>query len=445
MTGPSRHIIAFLSIAVPCALAPVARAQDAPPAKVEGLKAVDLFGIADQALAAKRPRDAEVIYRALTRDPDIEIRSEARFRLAMLLAEQRRFADSAVELRAILDEKPDAVRVRLELARVLALNGDEGAARRELRQVQAGELPPEVAQLVDQFAGALRSRKPFGASIELALVPDSNVNRATDSTTLDTIIAPLELSRDAREQSGLGARVAGQVFFRKRLGEHFAIVPRVSAQGEFYRQSQFDDISGSALIGLEWSPGRERIQLSAGATKRWYGLDPYATTATASLNWQHPIGRRTQVSASATIASTDYRLNDLQDGMLYYGELSVERAFDRRSGGGLTLAVTRQAAADPGYATTAAGATLISWTEAGRSTIFASVGIRGLEADARLFLYPERRRDLMLSATTGITLRRLRIRGFSPFARMTVERNFSTVGIYDYRRVALSFGITRAF
>ncbi|MES2442616.1 MAG: surface lipoprotein assembly modifier [Pseudomonadota bacterium] len=440
-----RHAWRAAAFLFAAACATPAAAQDAPPVHMEGLKAAQLFEIADQAVAAGRPQDAEAIYRGLAHDPDVEIRNEARFRLALMLSLLGRHPDAAVELRAILDEKPGSPRVRLELARVLALAGEDAAARRELRQAQAGGLPAEVSHVVDQFANALRSRKPFGASLELALVPDSNINRATDAQTLDTIIAPLELSDDAREQSGLGARIAGQAFFRVPVGAHLAIVPRVSGQGEFYRRKQFDDASASALIGLEWSPGRERFQLSGGGTYRWYGLEPYARTATASLNWQHPLSRRAQLSAALTAADTDYRLNDLQDGALFNAELGIERAFNARSGGGITLSATRQTARDPGYANVAAGATLVTWRELGHTTAFATLTTRGLEADARLLLYPERRRDLLLGGSIGATFRGFKLRGFAPLVRVSYERNFSTVGIYDYRRLAASFGITRAF
>jgi tetratricopeptide (TPR) repeat protein len=420
--------------------APFVRPQD-----TVSLPASEIFRLADEARAGGNPADAETFYRALAQDPDPEIRAEARFRLGMMFSDLGRHRDAALEFRALLDAKPDAQRVRIELARVLALLGDEGAARRELRQVQAGGLPPEVAQVIDQFATALRSRKPWGASVELALVPDSNINRATDAETLDTIIAPLDLSEDARSQAGLGGRAAGQAYFRTPLGKDLALLPRVSGQGEFYRHAQFNDMSGSALLGLEWSPGDERIRPSAGATFRWYGGKLYARTATATVNWQHPLSERAQLEATLTAATTDYRLNDLQDGELWNAELGVERAFDTRSGGGITLSGTRQTARDPGYATTGGGVSLVYWREFGGITGFATAGARMLEGDARIFLFPERRRDWQFNASAGATFRRFRVREFAPLIRVQYERNMSTVGIYDYRRLAATFGVTRAF
>ncbi|MBQ1498800.1 MAG: DUF560 domain-containing protein [Sphingomonas sp.] len=422
-------------------------APDAPPAppRIEGLSAVQLFEAAGRADKAGDPAAAETIYRALTGDPDAEVRAEARFRLGTLYERQRRFRDAALVFRQLLDEKPGAARVRIELAAALAAIGDEGAARRELRQAQAGGLPPQVALVVNQFATALRSRKPIGASFEFGLVPDSNINRATDSATLDTIIAPLDLSRDARQTSGLGVRAAGQAYLRAPLARDLSFLPRVSGQGVLYRHSAFNDVSASAQLGLEWSPGRERIRPSAGASFRWYGGRLYARTATATIDWQHPLDGKSQLGAALTAGTTDYRLNDLQDGMLWNASIAYERAFDARSGGGVTLVGTRQTARDPGYATASGGVDLLYWREFGKTSAFVTLGGRRLEGDARLFLFPDRRREWTLSAGGGATLRALAWHGFAPLVRIEFERNWSTVGLYDYRRVAGTFGITRAF
>jgi outer membrane protein len=432
---------AWAAIALAAALPAPPQDQPADAPRQRQVSAVELFALAARA----DPADAETMYRALAKDPDGEVRAEARFRLAQLLERLGRHREAASEYRALLDEKPDAARVRLELARLLAQLGDEGAARRELRQAQATGLPPQVAQLVDQFAVALRSRKPLGASLELALVPDSNVNRATDAATLDTVLAPLQLSRDAREQSGIGARIGGQFFARMPLAANLALVPRLSAQGEFYRQGRFDDVSASALVGLEWRLGRDRLRPSIGGTQRWYGGHPYARTATAAIDWQHPLGRRAQLTTGATLAATRYRDNPLQDGLLFNGTLAYERAFTARAGASVTLAGTRQTADDRGYATASGGINLLGWHEFGRTTLYATAGLRRLEADARLLLFPDRRRDWNHSLALGATFRRLQVQGFAPIVRLEWERNRSTVGIYDYTRKAATIGVTRAF
>lgn len=409
------------------------------------LSAPDLFELADRARAAGRNADASSIYDALMHDANGDVRAEARFRKGMMLAGARRFADAAVMFRALLDEKPDAAGARLELARMLAAMGDETAARREVRQVQASGLPEDVAITVDQFARALRSTRRFGGSLQVAIAPDSNVNRATQARTLDTVIAPLTLSDNARAHSGVGLQFGAQGFARVDLSDHLSVLPRLSGAGTFYQSGAYNDVSGSALIGLEWRRGHARFSPSIGQTWRWYGSAPYARTATASLDWLQPIGLRSQLSVHAGAARALYFRNTLQDGGLYDASASFEHALTKRSGFGVTVSGYRQTARDPGYATVSLGTSAVAWRDLGKVTLVASSGLYRLEGDERLFLFADRRREWLLKGSLAGTFRQLKVASFAPSFRVILEQNKSTVALYDYRRTAVEFGINRAF
>ena len=413
--------------------------------QVANLSAANLFQIADKAKERHAFADAESIYRALGRDPDPEIPAEARFRLGMMLADQKRYIDAAVTFRALLDEKPNAARVRLELARVLALMGDEGGARKQLRQAQAAGLPPRVAVVVDQFANALRSRRTLGGSFEIALAPDTNINRATDAKVLDTVIAPLNLSKDAQAQSGVGVKVSGQGYARIRLGSALSLLPRISGSGVIYRASQFNDISGSTQLGLEWLKGKDRWQPAIGQSWRWYDGDPYARTKTVSLAWQHPIDRKAQLEVDGSVGKANYIKNDFQDGWLYSLSASWDRALAQDAGLQLSASGLRQTARDPGYSLASGGAGVLYWHDFGKMTLYGSLNARRLEADARLFPFTDRRKEWYLGVQAGATFRQLAVAGFAPVLRATYERNWSSVGIYDYRRLGFEVGINRAF
>ncbi len=122
----------------------------------------ELLAMATRALASGREDIAIRILTALVRDPDLRVRNEARFRVAMLAIRDEDWKLAATWLRAIVDEEPGAQRARLELARVLAEMDDIDGARRTLRQAQAGSLPPDVARLVDRFSSALREHAGHG-------------------------------------------------------------------------------------------------------------------------------------------------------------------------------------------------------------------------------------------------------------------------------------------
>jgi hypothetical protein len=259
------------------------------------------------------------------------------------------------------------------------------------------------------------------------------------------VIAPLILSEDARSKSGIGAHLSGQVFARLRLSTRLSLVPRLSGDGLFYKESQFNDLSGSALTGLEWQLGGDRVLPSIGATWRYYGGKLYARTKTADLRWTHRLGRRTQMDTSFSFGGTTYKLNNLQDGNLYGLGWSLERALTARVGIGLSLNALRQTARDPGYATTSGGATLTGWRDMGKTTLFANASVRRLDSDKEIPLFGDRRKEWYLRGVVGATFRQIEVAGFSPVVRVSYERNFSSIGIYDYRRTNVDVGITRAF
>lgn len=412
---------------------------------ITGVSAGQLFDLAERAEKRGDNATAEKIYKGLEQDPLADNRNEARFRHGQLLARLGKLAEAATLYRAILDEMPDAQRVRLELAALLGRMGDMAAARRALRQAQAGGLPPDVARVVDQYAAALRSYKPINASLEIALSPSNNINRATSATTLDTILAPFQLSDDARARSGLGLRISAQVAARLPLSHQLNLTGRLSEQANFYRDASFDDWVGAGEVGVETLLGKFRLRPLIGRSYRWYGTHPYATTDTASFSVDRALGHRDQLSAKLGFGRANYRLNDLQDGHIYDASLTYERAVSARAGGSIGLSFERQGARDPGYATKAGAVELLAWRDAGRTTFYATGSVSRLTADARLTLFPEPRKDWQFRLTVGATLRRFTIASFAPVVRLSYERNQSTVGIYDYHRLGADIGISRAF
>jgi hypothetical protein len=416
-----------------------------PIGRTATVTASQLLDLADRLRDAGDLAAAEAAYRALFADPSVEVRSEARFRLALLLVRLRRLSEGAVLLRAVLDEQPHAQRVRIELARVLDLIGDDAGARRALREAQAGGLPADVARFVDRYSAALRARKPLGGSFDVAVAPDSNINRATRAQSLGTVLGDFVLDADAKQRSGVGLALRGQGYARLQLGESASLLTRISGSADLYRQARFDDVAVAASIGPELSSGSDRLSVEVGGLSRWYGGKAYSRSATIGFNYVHPLGRKAQMRAAANFASVDNRRNRLQDGRTYAASISYERAFSSRAGGGLTLSADRQSLRDPGYATWAGQATLFGYREIGSITLVATLSHGLLEADRRLQLFPRKRIDRLYRASLGATFRNLRVGTFAPFNRATLERNRSSIAINDFRKFRTEFGITRAF
>lgn len=446
MAGPKMrcragHALGLLVLAMVDTQSTAATPLARPPAV--RATAGQLFAMAEELLRRGQAQQAEALLDLLGRDPDIKVRAEARFRQAMLIAANGREREAAVLLRQILDERPDAVPARLQLASMLQKMGDEQAALRELRALRSADLPANVARFVDRVSASLQASKPLGFHLEVALAPDSNINRATRSDTLGTVFGDFTL--DQKTKSGVGAAVRGLAQARLPLSGELNLVGRLSGDGNLYRDKDFNDIALDLAVGPEFRLGKARISAEAAAGQQWFGMKPYQRGLRISGSVSHPVSPVSQARLDLGARWTDNRLNDLQDGNGVTGRLRYEHALSPTTLVSASIGGDRFKAKDGAYSTTSWNAGLAAYREIGRMTVNAGVEFGRLKADERLALLPEAREDRLTRFHLGAVFRQLTVAGFAPMTRLVVERNRSTVEFHDYKRTRTEFGISRAF
>lgn len=421
------------------------QAQPQAGPKVVQATGEQLLGIAADALEQGQTELATDIYEALLRDRDQKIRNEARFRLAGMAIARRDWVTASTLLREILDSEPGAVRARIELARVQAEMGHSEAAQRTLREAQAGQLPSDVARFVERFSAALRDRKALGGSIQLAFAGDSNVNRATRSDTLGTVIGDFEIDDDARPTSGTGLSLQADGYFRRQFGNDATLLVRGGLSGDFYRQDRFNDVTAFGSAGPEFKVGKGLGRLQAGYQRRWFGGERFVDAITINFDWQRRLGNRSQFRSGINLVQQDFLENSLQDGDMFGAFAGIEHAFGTRTGAWANIGGARQLARDPAFSTASGSINAGVWREIGRASLVASATYQHLEADRRLAIFPERRREDFLRLSLGATLRALSWRGWAPQVRVIREKNSSSIEINRYNRVRAEAGIVRAF
>ncbi len=445
----SRTLRAAFALLLPAvallpAAAATAAARPAESRKV-AVSAAGLLRLAEDFTHRGSSAEATNILILLSNDPDPDIRNEARYRRALLLEKEGGLGGAAVLLRQVLDQKPEAAAVRLKLATLLHRMGDEESARRELRALRSADLPPNVARFVDRMAASLRSTKPFGLQVELALAPDSNINRATRSDTLGTVFGDFAFDKDSKAKSGLGASARVRAQGRFALSDSVSLVARTSLDANLYRHTAFNDISLEAAAGPQWRLGRVRMSAEGGAGEQWYGMKPYQRSLRLAVSAAAPIGPVTQVRVDASARHSDNRVNDLQDGRGVSAQVGLERALSPSLLVAGSLGADRFKASDAAYSTRSWRAGVAAYREMGSTTLSLGFDVGRLEADDRLQLLPKARSDRSLRLSVGAVHRQLTVAGFAPLTRLVIERNRSTVEFYDYNRVRTEFGITRAF
>ena len=409
------------------------------------LTASQMFNLADQMQARGRFEDAEIVLETLTRNVNIDVRSEARFRLGLLHERRGDWNGAAHAYRAVLEERPFAVPVRLELARVLAAMGDEAGARRQLRMATSSGLPENVVRAVNQFQSALRSRKKLGLSVEVGFAPDSNVNRAQGHSSIDIGSVPFELSSDAAAQSGVGVTARGQGYWRPQIGRDLNALITFNVDADLYRKHEFDDVFAFLTAGPEFQLGQSRVRISSLIGQRWFGLEPYSTSYGATLNVLRSLGAISQIQLDAAVIRNDHKVNRSLSGVTASGTLRYGRAISPRLSGRITLRGDRKSAGDPAFATWSAGGELLIARETGPATLYGRAGYYRTWADEAFSFPPARRQDNLFDIEAGMVMSRLSIWGSAPVVRLHWTRSSSPVFFYDFERTRLEFAFTRDF
>lgn len=439
-----------LAAAFACAAPALAAQAPADPCAgakscATGLGAAQVFALAERYAAARDFAAAETLLTGLTQDPNPDYRAEARFRLS-IVREARGDRTGAIEaLKALLDEKPNAARPRLELARLLALAGDEAGARRELRRAGAAGLPEDVARVVDRFALALRSSRTLGGSFEVGIAPDSNINRATTRESVDTVIAPLQLDRDARAQSDIGLSLAGQAFARGVISNDVTLLSRISARADLYSKSRFNDVSLTLASGPEFQTGGARVRPAAVVGRRWFGGRLFSENYGGSLNVLKPLDRTSQIEGELTVLASRFPTLRLQDGLLADLSVTYDKAFSPRFSTRIGVRATRQEARIDFFASTSAAMDLVASRAFGKQLVFAQATGTRLWGDGPDALFGAARDDRRLDLTGGVILRRFTFRGLAPLVRVTRTWSDSTIPIYDFKRTRVEFALSREF
>ena len=205
---------------------------------------------------AGRFEEAIVALRPLLEQEQIEPNALFLYGLASLEASQRPgrtdeeretlLNEAIAAFHVMLVQRPDLVRVRLELARAFFLKGEDELARRHFEAVLAGGVPDEVAANVNLFLNEIRSRGRWSFNVGFALAPDSNIGAGSEERTIyiNVFGQALPFERDAEEltSSGIGVSVSVEFLrsdrarpvwdrtmsldYRGSLDSHFPLHPR---------------------------------------------------------------------------------------------------------------------------------------------------------------------------------------------------------------------------
>ena len=416
-------------------------------------------------MANGRPEEALAILRGLPRDGGRGASVLFQTGVAAIAAagrknlpedEREALLDEAIAaLRTILIDRPDLVRVRLELARAFFLKHEDSLSRRHFEQVLAGEPPPVVVANVRHFLAVMRARRRWSAYFGLAIAPDTNINAASDARTIDidTVFGTFPFTRDSRSraQSGVGLSIWGGGEYQFPLGERLRLRAGTDLTRQEYEGSAFDKTYIAGHLGPRWLVGTaSEFSLLADLQRHWRAGRPDNDAFGARIEAEHRLNRRLRVRGNAAWRRRDYRRGERQDGPA--ADFSLSAIWVATS--------TLQTRATLGYARARPNAESLRnhsrWGRLGASlslprgfTLGAGGEFRWTDYRGRgrdhLTSDGARRADLTRTLRLSVLNRGLTLLGFSPQLVLVNEVRETNAQALDYKRTRVELHFRRQF
>ena len=378
----------------------------------------------------------------------------ARFQAGLKAVSEGRLDDAITAFRTILIQRPELVRVRLELARALFLKGEYEIAKEHFEYALAGNPPKPVVENIRRFLNAIRARRRWDAHFGFALLPDSNISSGSSGRIIyipfGGTLLPFRLT-EAQDKSGVGFHVWGG-------GEyHFPLTPtsRIRAGADLsvkdYSGSRFDQVDLSVRTG-------PRVLLTRSLEA--------SVLASGRLSWQagvrryHDAGLIWQAERSLT------------DRLSVHGDVSWHKRFYRGSSNTLNGAITGFSLGGAHVWTSTFRTNLlyrhgrerpgvVRWRNQSHVTSASVTTLlpKGFTVTAGLDLNWKRyrggwlphvldgssRKDRTRTARLSLLNQKITVYGFSPRLVLTHEHRDSNAQLHGYDRVRAEIQVKRLF
>ena len=348
--------------------------------------------------------------------------------------------------RRILDRDPRLLRVRLELARTLYMERKDDQADYHFRLAAAERPSLVVTRNIVRFREAIRARRSWRFNFDFGFAPDSNINSATDKERIDIYGLPFQLDPTGRARSGTGRFVGADASVR--LNRSGKVPIYVAGYGRWlsYKDHRFDDSYAGGEAGPEFGLAGGRLRTTGTALMRWYGRRPLVSSFGARLDYDRIVGDRWTLEGALMLRHNDYARRSDVDGWDAEALISANRPLGLTTLGFGYASIQRNWANDAGQA---------FWREQVGIGVLKEIGW-GLRPQLRIDLgrqvgdgplapFGKQRRDWLLQGNFSLYKRDWNLGGFAPSLSLTMTRNFSTLPLYDQKRLRAEVRLTRAF
>ena len=371
-------------------------------------------------------------------------------------AREARLAAAVAAFHSILVERPDLVRVRLELARTFFLMGEDSLARRHFETVLASDIPEPVVANVRRFLNALRARKRWHVRFGMGIAPDSNIGASSGGRTIMVYVPafdqhlPFELNEPAVKESGVGLSVWTGGEYQHPLSPAWRLRAGGDLSRREYKGGAFDRMTLSGHVGPRWLiDAQTEASLLLNTRRHWSGGKGYHREIGPRLEAQRRLTRRVTAHAGLSRHERRHDRSKTLDGPVtgLHGGLSWIVAptvrLDLSAGLGRERPKDRRDRNESRWAS--AGA---SWALGWGFTVSGAATLRRTDYEGGRWPFLPAgvpREDETLTYRLSAHNRGLTLWGFSPRVSLVRESRESNAQLHDYERTSGELQFVRLF
>lgn len=291
---------------------------------------VDALHIAANAIDEKNYTVAKNILSGLPQSGNVALEIERWYLLAQMAQRQGDY-DTAIKIyRKILDDQPDLVKIRYELALCYMQQKKWYRADYHLRLAMAGaDIPEPVRKTMFYNRYIIRQNKNWNVWFNFGAAPDSNINQVAGgeeciTNEFGTFCHQLP---DPISAVGYNMTLGGNYEFK--FGEHWRWKSDANLYSDIYSKHDYDDLYIGASTGPRYVWKNGDIWVAGMFSRRFYGWDGYNLSYGGKMDANYDLSRRWGVGLSLYMTNNLYDdFAEYMNGQTYSGNTRFSYSFD---------------------------------------------------------------------------------------------------------------------
>lgn len=294
------------------------------------LNYLDTLHLAGKAIDAGDMPAAEKILDVLP-EPDNAALGIEREYLRAQIAQKQGDYDSAIKIyRKLLDEYPDLVKVRYELALCYMHKQQWYRADYHLRLAMAGDdIPDNVKRNMMYYRYIVRQNKNWNVWFNFGAAPDSNINQVAGGEECVTNAFGTFCRQLPEPISAVGYNMTLGGDYEFKLGEHWRWKNDANLYTNIYNKHEYDDLYFGVSSGPRYVWRNGDIWAAAVASRRLYGWDGYNWSYGGKIDFNYDLSRRWTTGLNLSFTNNIYdEYGDYMNGQTYSANPRISYSFD---------------------------------------------------------------------------------------------------------------------